>query len=594
MCGIFLALDREHDQLPTPEIQDLLMQRGPDSLQKLAFCLHSKPTDERIRQDSPVASEDAGRTTIPKRHDCFVTCLGSVLSLRGSTVTKQPISDDRKVEDSASSFLCWNGEAWSFATSSIRGNDSIHVFNLLSHICQCAWRAGDEHPELALAEALSAYAGPYAFTFYDHLYRRIYCGRDFLGRRSLLKKITATGVLVSSIPDNLEDWEEIEADGVYWVDLDSGNDFCFQRAPYQLSAQSLGSSRSNSSFQLELPRQWSSASRHKDGSARAGDPTECLHRLLVNALLSRICTIPSTSPEPAALLDGKPAKLAVLFSGGIDCTVLARLAHETLSPSEPIDLLNVAFENPRIHRQGKNADLSPYEQCPDRKTAASSLAELRTSCPGRQWRLLRINVPYDDFLKHRPKVISLIRPHNTEMDLSIASALYFAARGIGLLEDDSPFETKARVLLSGLGADELFAGYTRHATAYSRGGFEALQAELALDISRLGKRNLGRDDRVISHWAKEARYPFLDEDLIKWALSASLQEKCGFGDTSPPLDPSGAPLDPAKTVLRRLALKLGLPRVAQEKKRAIQFGARTAKMEVKKTKGTQQLTVSAC
>ena len=47
-------------------------------------------------------------------------------------------------------------------------------------------------------------------------------------------------------------------------------------------------------------------------------------------------------------------------------------------------------------------------------------------------------------------------------------------------------------------------------------------------------------------------------------------------------------LDPAKRLLRLAAIDLGMPGVAQEKKRAIQFGARTAKMYVGrgKSKGT--------
>ncbi|KAI5307997.1 hypothetical protein KEM55_006854 [Ascosphaera atra] len=184
------------------------------------------------------------------------------------------------------------------------------------------------------------------------------------------------------------------------------------------------------------------------------------------------------------------------------------------------------------------------------------------------------------------------------MDLSIACAFYFASRGQGFiaLSDtetgvavEVPYSTPARVLLSGLGADEVFAGYTRHGTAYRRQGFPGLISELELDVSRLGQRNLGRDDRVLTHWRREARYPFLDEDLLAWALALPVWEKTGFGWKVDTEADSETALDPEKQALRLLAWRLGMRNVAKEKKRAIQFGSRTAKMESGRSKGTQLL-----
>jgi asparagine synthetase B (glutamine-hydrolysing) len=144
------------------------------------------------------------------------------------------------------------------------------------------------------------------------------------------------------------------------------------------------------------------------------------------------------------------------------------------------------------------------------------------------------------------------------------------------------------VLLSGLGADELFAGYARHGMAFARSGFEGLLDEIELDVGRLGKRNLGRDNRVIAHWGREARFPFLDEDFVAWVVQTPVWEKCGFGvPECPPVDTG---IDPEKKALRLLALSLGLSSVAREKKRAIQFGSRTAKMEKGKSKGTDALS----
>jgi hypothetical protein len=126
----------------------------------------------------------------------------------------------------------------------------------------------------------------------------------------------------------------------------------------------------------------------------------------------------------------------------------------------------------------------------------------------------------------------------------------------------------ARVLLVGIGADELMAGYGRHRTAYRNGGCEALRKELDLDFGRLWTRNLGRDDRCISDHGKEARFPFLDEDVISFLRSqpltdiARLDLPSGVGD---------------KYILRRLAESLGLSAPTRLPKRAIQFGSRIAK-----------------
>jgi len=72
-----------------------------------------------------------------------------------------------------------------------------------------------------------------------------------------------------------------------------------------------------------------------------------------------------------------------------------------------------------------------------------------------------------------------------------------------------------RVVLTGEGADELFAGYE-----YLRGFTEpdALRAELERTVRSLHNLNLQRCDRVTMAHAVEARVPFLDREVIEWAL----------------------------------------------------------------------------
>jgi asparagine synthetase B (glutamine-hydrolysing) len=63
-------------------------------------------------------------------------------------------------------------------------------------------------------------------------------------------------------------------------------------------------------------------------------------------------------------------------------------------------------------------------------------------------------------------------------------ALYFAARGVGEVktgpeDQPEPYTSPARVLLNGLGSDELLGGYGRHRTAFSAGGWSAVIDEVS-------------------------------------------------------------------------------------------------------------------
>lgn len=117
-----------------------------------------------------------------------------------------------------------------------------------------------------------------------------------------------------------------------------------------------------------------------------------LEQQLLDSLRPRVLDIPA--PGNAVPLDD--VRLAVLFSGGLDCTLLARMAHDLLPGEQAIDLLNVAFENPRVVEAAKKSQknpsqqFSPYEICPDRITGRRAWEELRHTCPGRKWRFIQV------------------------------------------------------------------------------------------------------------------------------------------------------------------------------------------------------------
>lgn len=54
------------------------------------------------------------------------------------------------------------------------------------------------------------------------------------------------------------------------------------------------------------------------------------------------------------------------------------------------------------------------------------------------------------------------------------------------------------------------------------GGDEGLAAELRMDVKRMWLRNCGRDDRLVADRGREARHPFLDEQLMALILDLPL------------------------------------------------------------------------
>ncbi|KAF8455130.1 asparagine synthase-domain-containing protein [Terfezia claveryi] len=617
MCGILFRLSSQPPPPPSllpSSLLTLVSNRGPN------FC-----STHTITHAS---------SSIPTCHH-HLQFTSTVLSLRGDHLAPQPLTCS-----TTGSVLCWNGEAWRIAGHELprEKNDGEEVFKLL---------LGSEGEGVkGVTRALSSISGPFAFVFYDKPNGRVWFGRDCLGRRSLLRHQASVerdghdGVIVASVTDGdkQKGWEEVEADGVYYIDLERSTPVLqlagLQQVPF---LQKGDTSTDGVHMQLPFPplnRTFPPSIPPHPLTLDSKAPHE-LKVLLQEAVRLRVQHIytPGQPLHEADGLEKKKSKVGILFSGGLDCTVIARLAHEVLPHHEPIDLLNVAFENPRVveartngptppknHKKKKLKDstaelngatpapapdtqtppvpIDPYSLCPDRQTCISSLRDLQSSCPTRTFNLILINIPLSETLSHRQSVVDLIYPHNTEMDLSIALAFYFASRGHGALYNPNPthespskqYATPARILLSGLGADELFAGYARHETAFRREGYDALLTELNLDVGRLGKRNLGRDDRVISQWGKEGRYPFLDERVVVWAMERCVWEKCDFEQRKD----GNVEGEGGKKVLRLVAQMLGMQNVSWEKKRAVQFGARTAKMECHprggRVKGTRLLS----
>ena len=122
------------------------------------------------------------------------------------------------------------------------------------------------------------------------------------------------------------------------------------------------------------------------------------------------------------------------------------------------------------------------------------------------------------------------------------------------------------IFLSGIGAEELFAGYHRHSLSINKGGewrgnqIKPLEDESWDGIKRLHNLVISRDRLIANQLMKEIRNPYIDDELIILAMNLDREEK--IKDES------------NKIILREIAADIGVPKIAYErKKKGAQYGS---------------------
>lgn len=546
--------------------------------------------------------------------------------MRG-VLTPQPI------QDGSGNVLLWNAEIFGGLPVSPNENDTAVISERLA---SC-------YSPSEILDVFSMIQGPWAFIYYQKAGDYLWFGRDFFGRRSLLWKFdqdTKIFTLSSVAAHGLEDcaWKEVPAIGLYRIDLKTIIEvISFEVYPWDkpgngedelrwetvhtdciaiTNHSKLVMSSPVTPLNMSLPDAFEEKQIEANNHLKDKDLEQLLasyeHTSQVNGLIDvlseavrrRVQSLPFIEEAKSPSKD--QANIAILFSGGVDSMILAALADRHVPIHETIDLLNVAFklQEPKIQKnignkskkhKSKKSDVCvencsvklatcPYD-VPDRVTGKAGVDELQALNPGRKWNFVEINVTQEELQeKRRDRICHLVYPLDTVLDDSIGCAVWFAARGRGLVRDSSderPFTSAAKVILTGIGADEQLAGYSRHRVRFKTSGHGGLLEELAMELGRISTRNLGRDDRVIGDHGKEARFPYLDEGVVSYLNSLPVWTKA---DLSLPRGVG------EKLLLRLAAKQLGLGQSAVLPKRAMQFGSRIAKMEDNHEKASDKCT----
>ncbi len=156
-----------------------------------------------------------------------------------------------------------------------------------------------------------------------------------------------------------------------------------------------------------------------------------------------------------------------------------------------------------------------------------------------------------------PEICRLIESNNI-VKTGVAIPFYFAA---GRAKKDG-----VKVIFSGLGSEEIFAGYNRHKKS------TRLNKECYYGLLRMYYRDLYRDDIITMRHNIELRLPFLDHKLIRHALRIPAEQKINS--------------DYKKIILRKVSKKIGVSKsVVWRKKKAAQYGSKSDKILEKLSPG---------
>jgi asparagine synthase (glutamine-hydrolysing) len=124
--------------------------------------------------------------------------------------------------------------------------------------------------------------------------------------------------------------------------------------------------------------------------------------------------------------------------------------------------------------------------------------------------------------------------------------------------------SKARTILLGQLADELFGGYMKYAIKAREEGALAAERTMAEDVKACADRGFLRDEAACSA-SCEVRFPYADGGIASFAVGLPLEYKIRNGER--------------KAVLRAAALELGLPEeLASAPKKAAQFSSGASKL----------------
>jgi len=232
------------------------------------------------------------------------------------------------------------------------------------------------------------------------------------------------------------------------------------------------------------------------------------------------------SQAKTALTKGK---IGVLFSGGVDSTLIAFILKKH----------NIPFKTLTIGFWDEDQKL-PEDIVESREPAKELGFDHKESI-----------LSFEDMKEIFEETVKLLGP-----ELANAVNVGVGSVEVAGIKELLKIDPEITEIFGGLGSEELFAGYKRHADASDK------HEECWTGLNSMFTRDLLRDIAIANHLKINFYTPFLDKDLISFSMNIPIEYK--ISDSM------------SKIIIRESAMLLGLPeKFSFRPKRAAQYGART-------------------
>jgi len=217
------------------------------------------------------------------------------------------------------------------------------------------------------------------------------------------------------------------------------------------------------------------------------------------------------------------SKFGILFSGGVDSTTIAQVCKNF----------------------GKNFICYTAALSEKGMTEAEDLIYSKKVSKKLGFKLKIKTISVDETEEYIKKILKIIKEPNV-VKVGVALPFYIAY--------EMALKDNVKVMFSGLGSEEVFAGYERHLKARS------VNKECFNGLLAMYERDLTRDLKVAKALGIKLKVPFLDEKIVEYGLKIPAKFKLNKEQN--------------KIILREVAFELGLGDFAWRKKRAAQYGSK--------------------